>query len=785
VSEAAGVEDLRECAEEIRAIAEEARGRTPALEAALRAAADAVAVGNEARATIAVVGESPGARRALLNGLLGAEVLPPAPARAAADQRLTWIRRAPDCEYTAHSRDGRRVVRFSQRMPDRRELFERQLARAQEEAAAARAEADERRARLETTRAEVRERQAAVDAARAELEAAARDETAARGALAVAEQRAHRADAARAEVPVAPALLVSAPAWWAVWLWIVRLLLRPLWRGRLRLRAARESDAARAREEVGSHGAEVVRAADRHRALEERHRAEAEELHARREAAAALEKEVADTRAVERGAERVGRLIEERDEHARERHEAFLADLRAMGEGIAELTVEYPAERLPEGLTLLDVPGAWASGANRTAAASALGEAHGFVLVAEGDRPPGAAAAASVDILARGAPRLLLVRARADRLVDPAAVVAGAFQRIHARRAVVVRASAAMRLRSCLDALSTAREAAVESHRRRLAALEGQRIPDPREVRAQQMERAHATIEQAADEAVASAGERLRASIADQRRDWAEQVAACTDRGSLRAVLERLDTGAPARIGEILEQTTDHVARELQTTTESIEAWAVEEIQARYRLARRIDAESLTPLASDLTREDLELGARSAPVEAALAAFEKQRVGLGLGGAAAGAVLGTLIFPGIGTAIGAFVGVFAGFLKGIESLQQECMAKIDACLAEAESHALAQLRARRPELARALRETVDAALGEAFDRLEEAIARLKDVERRAIEAERSKLRVLDDARSALVRIELRLDRAVAAAERQLTEASPPLTAAPDPGTVPA
>ena len=77
------------------------------------------------------------------------------------------------------------------------------------------------------------------------------------------------------------------------------------------------------------------------------------------------------------------------------------------------------------------------------------------------------------------------------------------------------------------------------------------------------------------------------------------------------------------------------------------------------------------------------------PFEGALDAFEKQRVGYGLGGAAAGAVLGTLIAPGIGTAVGAVLGVLAGLLKGTDSLKQECSTTIDACLNDTESHARA------------------------------------------------------------------------------------------------
>jgi hypothetical protein len=184
-------------------------------------------------------------------------------------------------------------------------------------------------------------------------------------------------------------------------------------------------------------------------------------------------------------------------------------------------------------------------------------------------------------------------------------------------------------------------------------------------------------------------------------------------------------------------------------------------------VARRFGIEELSPVVSELTRDDLQRELAASPVEGALGAFEKQRVGYGIGGAATGALLGTLIFPGIGTAIGAFVGVFAGLLKGIDSLKQDCFDKIDATLSATEAHSLEQLRGKRPDFARVIALSVEEALGEALQRLEDAISRLMAVEKRTIERERSTLAQLDDARSSLEEHDNQLAKLIEAAMKRL------------------
>jgi phage-related tail protein len=139
-----------------------------------------------------------------------------------------------------------------------------------------------------------------------------------------------------------------------------------------------------------------------------------------------------------------------------------------------------------------------------------------------------------------------------------------------------------------------------------------------------------------------------------------------------------------------------------------------------------------------------------APLQSALDRFERGRVGIGLGGAAAGAAVGTLIVPGIGTAIGAFLGVFAGFLKGLDSLKSECVTRLDSCLEDVERSVSAQIVGREASFAEAIRASLDEAFDRAVERLEESIARLMALERRVLDAERkrrddlAKLRALLD-----------------------------------------
>ena len=216
------------------------------------------------------------------------------------------------------------------------------------------------------------------------------------------------------------------------------------------------------------------------------------------------------------------------------------------------------------------------------------------------------------------------------------------------------------------------------------------------------------------------------------------------------------------RITALVNETNEFVVSQMQRTSDTMQLWLLEELHARYRIARRSSVgDGPAPVITDAgTGEFAALD--GTPLDGAMLAFEQGRVGYGLGGAAAGAVLGTLIAPVIGTAIGAFLGVFAGLLKGVESLKQDCAARIEACVNESAQQIRTQLESRHASLAGALRASLEEALDTAIDRFARSIARLMALETMTLTAEREKLARLAELRAAL---EVHEARFVALVER--------------------
>jgi hypothetical protein len=711
--------------------------------------------------TIALVGDAGAGRRTLVNALLGERVLPTGTPRRGST--VTIVRRAAAADFSALSLDGRSVAKLSRKMPDRQGLFEKSMAQLDRETAAAEA----LRARLQ----EARQRAAALETA------------------------------LRAPPPVDP----PAPApdrWWiAIWSWILHLLLRLSWIRQL-------TSGATTGEKKPP------------RAAPEPPIPPGVQLEEERREIAALEREIAGMRTVEQIAVHVQRVVTERDKYDTERRAVFLSQVRDFdGTDIAERIVEYPAKHIPEGLTLIDLPCSPAARVVDKIRNRVVHEADALILVADLAHPPGEATASLVRSLSDFVPVLLVVLTKADGALKPVASggedggagieplrraafgrVAGAVganvervpciavaaeaaldarpetsaladrfgatlgpmvERFESERPVVVAWREALRIRACVAEMSKAQAREEESCRKRLSGLESKRIPDPAEFRQELLDRLHGAIEEGADYVLGTAVGGLHAGIERLRSEWRQQIASATSRTEVDAGIATIDQSAARRIAEALEQTAEIVARESHDVTERLQCWAIDEIHTHYQLLRRLEAEALAPVASELTREDLEQELLAAqPFDGAKEAFEKQRVGYGLGGVAAGAALGTLIAPGIGTAVGAILGVFAGLLKGTDSLKQECVTKIDACLNESESHARAQLQSKRSDLSRVIRVALGEALEDALERLSDAIARLRDVERRAMDRERTKLAEIGEARRALEACDERLARLV-------------------------
>jgi hypothetical protein len=739
--------------------------------AALRGACEEVSRKlSDDRITFALVGDAGAGRRSLINALLGEPVIPTSSARRGST--VTIIRSVETLAFSARSLDGRSVAQLSRKLPDRGPLFDKSVAQLDRETEAR----DQLAARLEETRSRV-----------AELE------THLGGTPDPGVENAGPVEPAAQDIAVlavvdrpAPLALVSRPAhlWHVLWSWILALVAR--WSSRWR-----------------SHEKEAARRA----ALEQRAMRVAE-LKEARASIVGLQRDLEGARSIEQIAAHRDRLRLEREKYEAERRAIFLGQARDFdGTDIAERVLDYPAKHLPRGVTLLDLPcvplgsGPLIEQIRRRV----TDDADALVVVSDVERPPGGATARLVSELQEVVPLALIVLnvvsakleqidgdapARIEQLGRDAfervvAILGGSVSRTprivlapeaalggeevesplgdHGRatlggisgwldgeRPLLLAWRQAIRIRAGITDVLRDEEREERLYRDRLARLEGNRIPDPDEFRTRLLKRVESAIEKGTDEVLAAATQRLHDAIESLRNEWKGRVASCTARSEVDACVAAINESAPARIAEKLEQTAELVASELHDVTETLETWAIEEIHTHYRLVRRLGAEALAPVVSELTGDDLGPELLSVrPFAGAVDAFEKGRVGYGLGGVAAGAVLGSLILPGIGTAVGAVLGVFAGFLKGTDALKQECSARIDACLNDAERNALAQLQGKRADLSRVIRVSLDEALDEALRKLSDAITRLMATERKAIDAERAKLERLTSLRSAL------------------------------------
>jgi len=717
----------------------------------IRAACDAVEPSLEKTELVLAAFGDPGARRALLRLVLGENVVR---APAARRERVTRVRAAEAYDYVAREKTGK-TVRFARIMPDRDADYRGEIEKAERAVEIAR----EERAVLES---DVQKQREAVRAIEVEILALDEEVTAAGEAFAAA-WRAERAAktthaAIESAVPSIPKIFVKAPPWWAVWLWLLRWILRAKWKEPLEAYERNRSEATTAlarATDLGdeARGREAARDAVRAR------RTNHDEILARAQGElASVEVILSEESAVKKAEAEVERLLRERAKHAGERKEEFFSDLRdidgsARGDDVDQLDVDYPA----------DHPGAPPPGVVLLVAGAPGDDADGFFVVRDPSRAP-----PSDEELRRKLPRAAVLTLRTGG-PPPSATL-----RRFAGSKLVVGARLAMRLRACIADVARAREVAEVEHQRRLGALESQRLPQPDEFRKKQVARSEPSIEKSAAEVHVGAREALRAGIEALAKEWTDRLATARGKSALEACVRDVNQRGKMQLLELLESVSERVAREMQDASESLERWALDEIQTSYRIAKKAGTPSLVPVMSEITGEELarEIAPR-VPIPAALAKFRAGRLRLALAGAmvlagagaGAGVLAGAHLRIAVSAGAGFVLGALSAFLKPITTLRADCLASVQTYAADVTRAACAVLDDKRDAIRDGIRDSLDAALGGTLARLREAIERLMTIERNAIDAERAALAKLASTQATLeehdARLRTRLDEAEA------------------------
>ena len=436
------------------------------------------------------------------------------------------------------------------------------------------------------------------------------------------------------------------------------------------------------------------------------------------------------------------------------------------GGDVLELLIDVPSPDLPVGIELVSAP-----------SLPSLAGIDGCLLVTGDERAARERFGGTLDALG----------AIATRSIAPGSSrrdVGRAIAEIRHAAPLAIGQRAVSLARSCIGGAIDDGSRAEAVCRDRIAALERQRLSDPAEFRARSMARMEQAIDEGAREVLRAALERVPPRAAKIKAEWKEVLLACVDRKAVEMCVQSIRDEAPGRISALVDETNDFVLSEMQRTSDTMQLWLLEEIHARYQLARRASmGDGPAPVITDVGSGEVVLNGSA--FDGAMDAFEQGRVGYGLGGAAAGAVIGTLIAPVIGTAIGAFLGVFAGLLKGVESLRQDCAAKIEACVDESAKQIRAQLESRQESLVGALRASLEEALDSAMQRFARSIARLMELETKTLAAERGKLGRLRELRASLEKHEARFAELAARARAALPPSSSPASEMARVGSTPA
>jgi len=446
--------------------------------------------------------------------------------------------------------------------------------------------------------------------------------------------------------------------------------------------------------------------------------------------------------------------------YAAERHERFRAELAALlaePSGVVSIDLEHPSPMLPSDVVLLDErivedegPRAWRRVRRQV----------GACVVATSGSDSGELARLAGENLRPLSP--LVVDASASGLRGELSLthVVDAVRR-EARPSIAALAIGDVLV--VLRSLAEASDRAEAECKARIADIEKRRTPEPATFRQEQLDALRPVVTEAAGRVMRAALDRWRGSVAELRAVWIASVEAASDRASVEAVVKAVDEEAPRRLASAVETLTSSVSEDMQRTTSTLQGWMLDEFSVRFKSLSNAPDPAVV-LVDDVAEEVPSV--RELPLGKVVDSFERRRVGIGLGGAAAGAALGTLIFPGIGTAVGAFVGVLAGFIETLAKLKRDAVERLGAHLDAVEAQVTKQLEGGLDAFAREMTASLVETLDQELTRRAPTIARMMERERAALVREEAKLVEVADVRTGLVRHRARF----AGLEKDVTDA---------------
>jgi hypothetical protein len=782
-----------------RLLAHEPRFAKHVVSSIRTAVADAEARLAREELRIVVIGEPGSGKSTLLDALLGERLLE----TMNIDVPVT-LRARPELDFRARLAGGT-LDHFAKRVPDRGGALRAELAEVEAEILRANGDQPAVLRELSAAGGALEVAEDALDEIAQELEAIR--EQAEQSSLVRSKRDGEHAELAseaeRAELAL-PSFVRKRPAWWAIWYWLVWPLVVPFLWLRLRRRQNLLHALDESKKELSGARESDEALAERRRALElARTDAEAPASHARERVQAARDRAAEQEKRTNELGKRRRRVQNDLARLDGERRARFFTDLKALVDGaparrLVELDIDYPARVLPQGVAMLDVPGAFGEDAAAEQRFWGLFDerADACIVVSELDRAVSGKTRAVLQRLRGSVVHAILVLTKLDQAVrtalrqgsrelsdtveqarriatrrfarevgrDPDTVLSVAvaardalehpeetyegfereastlFQLLRQERALILGSRCALVVRRCIAAAAETERHAEQAYLDGIGALEARRLPEPTELRVELVRGAESKLGVIATSVVTAAEQAIDEAVLRIRAECETLIFACPSKAELRGLGPRLRDAILMGFERARETLNGVASRHGDEAMRDVEKNAYDLARQRYDLLPEITRSPGSVLKVELFLEPPALADEPERlVAAAFRSVDRLRYALLGGGAAVGLVLGTLVAPGVGSVIGALAGSLAALAVTLKTLKTRCSAAVGE-LAQSSKESLASgVRASEPTIHACLSLFLDELIDRALSRFGRWIAEPLEAERQAIQAERDKL----------------------------------------------
>lgn len=514
-------------------------------------------------------------------------------------------------------------------------------------------------------------------------------------------------------------------------------------------------------------------------------------------------------RAMEQERTKLGRYFEERQD----RYFSELARLVKSQPPPVELSLDYPADFLPDEVAILDAPGVTNENASNDVWELIRQQADGCILIADLEKGISPPTERFLERLREFVPHVLLVLSKMDAAFgeaqrrgekEPWSAVEGArrartqrfaeqigrapdsvlsiavsalakveqpeselgkhfevelrklFRLLRHERAIILGTRAARFLKESLSRISDAEKRAEASYRERIRALEADHVPEPEGFHRQAIAKSAQGIERAAQTAVAQASELVRSRFAELRSKSGDQIRASVPEKQFKDTCIAIERNIGTEVRGVEAKALIDLEAQIEKSTSELEKRVFAELREKYRIDREV-----TRTRESFDRPDRLMLNRQVPARAVVrSAIRKHgfvKFVLGLSGVAAGAGIGYFLHGPLGAAIGGVVGVLLAFVKTQRSIERRAIALMELELRKEEQAVLKDVMALLPRVQKNVHSTLDQSIEDVIIRFGSYIAEPFEAGQQAIAKERTSLGQLRELGQAMVKHDARLE----------------------------